>query len=98
MALIVVRKRSPVLGRDRLGRLLKNEYYVTQHKLIVILKGKHYALTTDAWTSIAKVGYVTCTAYFIDRDTWKLHSMVLGLYEKTVALEPLTVWSIQSNK
>jgi hypothetical protein len=38
---------------------------------------------TDAWTSIAKVGYVTCTVHFIDHDTWKLHSLVLGLYEKT---------------
>jgi hypothetical protein len=26
---------------------------------------------------------VTCTIHFIDRDTWKLHHMVLGLYEKT---------------
>ncbi len=48
-----------------------------------ILKGRHFALTTDAWTYIAKVGYVTCTADFIDQDTWKLHSVVLGLYEKT---------------
>ncbi len=72
-----------MLGRDRLGRLLKKVYYVTQHKLIAILKGRHYTLTTNAWTSIAKVGYVTCTAHFIDGDTWKLHSMVLGLCEKT---------------
>jgi hypothetical protein len=40
-------------------------------------------MTTDAWTSITKTGYVTCTIHFIDQDTWKLHSMVLGLYEKT---------------
>ena len=76
-------KRCPVIGRERLGRLLKNEYYQCQHKMTLILKGRHFALTTDAWTSIAKVGYVTCTAHFIDRDTWKLHSVVLGLYEKT---------------
>jgi hypothetical protein len=40
-------------------------------------------MTTDAWTSIAKVSYVTCTVHFIDQETWKLHSFVLGLYEKT---------------
>ncbi len=40
-------------------------------------------MTTDAWTSITKAGYVTCTIHFIDQDTWKLHSMVLRLYEKT---------------
>ena len=76
-------KRSPEIGHDRLGGLLKNEYYQCQLKMTSILKGRHYALTTDAWTSIAKVGYVTCTAHFIDRHTWKLHSVVLGLYEKT---------------
>jgi len=27
-------------------------------------------------------GYVTCTAHFIDKVNWKLHSMVLGLFEK----------------
>jgi hypothetical protein len=40
-------------------------------------------MTMDAWTSIAKVGYVTCTVHFIDQVTWMLHSIVLGLYEKT---------------
>jgi hypothetical protein len=40
-------------------------------------------MTTDAWASNAKVGYVTCTVHFIDQETWKLHSIILGLYEKT---------------
>ncbi len=51
--------------------------------MILALKKRHFALTTDAWTSLAKTGYVTCTTHFIDRETWKLHSLVLGLYEKT---------------
>lgn len=76
-------KRSPSLGSDRLSRLLKTEYHAIQLKLIAILKGKYFCITTDSWTSIAKVGYVTCTVHFIDQDTWKLHSMVLGLHEKT---------------
>lgn len=76
-------KRSPILGADCVQRLLKTEFHHVQSQLIVIFKGQYFALTTDAWTSIAKVGYVTCTAHFIDNVTWKLHSMVLGLYEKT---------------
>ncbi len=46
-------------------------------------KGQDFVLTTDAWNSIAKVGYVTCTLHVIDHETWNLYSMVLGLYEKT---------------
>jgi hypothetical protein len=51
--------------------------------MIVAFKGVKYAITTDAWTSVSKTGYVTCTCHFIDPATWKRHSMVLGLYEKT---------------
>jgi hypothetical protein len=47
-----------------------------------MIKGKFYAVNNDAWTSISKTGFVPCTAHFIDRDTWKIHSIVLGLYEK----------------
>ena len=83
MMCLALNKNSPILGSERLCRLLKTEYHLVQAKLVFALKGKHYALTTDAWTSIAKVGYVTCTVHFIDHDTWKLHSLVLGLYEKT---------------
>jgi hypothetical protein len=83
MMCVALNKKSPILGSDRLYRLLKSEYHLVQAKLVVSLKGRQYALTTDAWTSIAKVGYITCTVHFIDHDTWKLHSLVLGLYEKT---------------
>ncbi len=78
-----LKRRSPTIGSNWLSQWLKMEYHEVQAKLIVILKGQYFALTTDAWTSIAKVGYVTCTLHFIDHETWKLHSMVLGLYEKT---------------
>jgi hypothetical protein len=53
-----------------------------RNKSLASLKGKDFAFTTDGWTSLANVGYVTCTAHFIDKTTWKLHIMVLGLYEK----------------
>jgi len=39
--------------------LLNDEYHVAHQKMILILKGKNFALTTDAWTSITKTGYVT---------------------------------------
>jgi len=29
------------------------------------------------------MGYVTCTAHFINQQTWTLHSIVMGLFEKT---------------
>jgi hypothetical protein len=63
--------------------LLKTEYHAIQYKLIAVFKGRHFSMTMDAWTSIAKVGYVMCTVNFIDQETWKLCSIVLGLYEKT---------------
>ena len=48
----------------------------------MILKGKYFSFTTDGWTSAANVGYVTCTAHFIDPASWKVHSIVMGLFEK----------------
>ncbi len=61
--------------------LAQDRIHAIKAKLIAVFKGKHFAMTADAWTSITKTGYTTCT--IIDQDTWKLHSMVLGLYEKT---------------
>jgi len=55
---------------------------MTKSKLKMILKGRHFSITTDGWTSLANVGYVTCTAHFIDPGTWKLHSIAMGLFEK----------------
>jgi hypothetical protein len=40
------------------------------------------ALTTDAWTSIAKEGYVTCTIHFIKPKTFSLHHFSLGIFKK----------------
>ena len=47
-----------------------------------ILKGKDVALTTDAWTSISKEGYVTATVHFVEPQTWKLHTFSLGIFKK----------------
>ncbi len=78
-----ISKKCPIMGVSKITRLLKIEFHAIKAKLIAVFKGKHFAMTMDAWTSITKTGYVTCTIHFIDQDTRKLHSMVLGLYEKT---------------
>jgi hypothetical protein len=75
-------KKAPILSRDKLRTLLSEEYTMTKSKLKMILKGRHFSITTDGWTSLANVGYVTCTAHFIDPGTWKLYSIVMGLFEK----------------
>jgi hypothetical protein len=75
-------KKAPILSRERLRTLLSEEYSMTKKTLKMILKGRHYSFTTDGWTSAANVGYVTCTAHFIDTASWKVHSIVMGLYEK----------------
>jgi len=63
--------------------LLSKEYTTTQKKIKVILKGKYFSITSDGWTSFANGRYVTCTAHFINQETWTLHSIVMGLFEKT---------------
>jgi len=62
--------------------LLSMKFFETQQNIIKILKGKNVALTTDAWTSIAKEGYVTCTLHFIEPLTWTLHYFSLGIFKK----------------
>jgi hypothetical protein len=39
-------------------------------------------MTTDSWTSTANHGYYTCTAHFVNKDTWTLHSLVLRIFQK----------------
>ena len=75
-------KKAQIFSRDKLRTLLSEEYTITKSKLKMILKGRHFSFTTDGWTSLANVGYVTCTAHFIDQANWKLHSIVMGLFEK----------------
>jgi hypothetical protein len=48
-----------------------------------MLAGHYFAFTMDAWTSTAMHGYVTVTCHFIDRDSWTVYSLVLGLFEKS---------------
>ena len=75
-------RKAPVIGEDKVRSLLSMKYFETQQDISKILKGKNVALTTDAWTSIAKEGFVTCTMHFIEPLTWSLHSFSLGIIKK----------------
>jgi hypothetical protein len=74
--------KSPILSRDKLGTLVQCEYLSVQEKMHKISRQRYYALTADSWTSLANQGYTTCTAHFIDKNTWQLQSLVLGIFEK----------------
>jgi secreted trypsin-like serine protease len=76
-------QKVPIIGKDKLRTLLSEEYTITKNKLKMMFKGRYFSFTTDGWTSLANVGYVTCTAHFIDQASWKLHSVVMGLFEKS---------------
>jgi hypothetical protein len=64
----------------------------------MILKGRHFYFTTDGWTSLVNVGYVTCTAHFIDPANWKLHSIIMGLFEKNCGSTPDDVVNYSENQ
>jgi len=75
-------KKCPILSRERIQTLLSEEYTITQKQIKVILKREYFSITTDGCTSFANVGYATCTAHFINQETWTLHSIVMFLFEK----------------
>ena len=52
-------------------------YDVEREKLRWALKGYRVCLTTNTWTSIQKLCYMSLTGYFID-DDWKLHKRILN--------------------
>ncbi|XP_050248515.1 zinc finger BED domain-containing protein RICESLEEPER 1-like [Quercus robur] len=52
-------------------------YGVEREKLRVALKGRRVCLTTDTWTSIQNLCYMSLTSHFID-DDWKLHKRILN--------------------
>ena len=73
---------APAVGYDKIRSLMTTKYYDSVHFVKKIVQGKHVSLTTDAWTSIAKEGYVTCTLHFIEPKTWTLHHFSLGIFKK----------------
>ena len=52
-------------------------YGVEREKLREALKGYRVCLTTDTWTSIQNLNYMSLTGHFIDED-WNLHKRILN--------------------
>jgi hypothetical protein len=52
-------KKAPVIVEDKIKSLMSMKYFDTIQAITKIRKGKNVTLTTNAWTSIAKEGYVT---------------------------------------
>ena len=66
--------------------MLQSKYVETQMKILKNMENRCFAITTDSWTStIANHGYITCTAHFVNKDTWLSHSLVLGIFLKSGA-------------
>jgi len=75
-------KVCPIISREKLGTLIEYNYIKVQQKMTAILAERYVAITTDSWTSIAHHNYITCTAHFVEKKTWQLHSLVLGIFKK----------------
>ena len=52
-------------------------YSIKREKLMESLKGRRVCLTTDTWTSIQNLNYMSLMCHFVD-DAWKLHKRILN--------------------
>jgi hypothetical protein len=75
-------KNSPMISRDKLYTMVQVKYIQVQEKISLIIKNRYFSLTMDSWTSLANQGYTACTVHFVDKNSWQLHSLVLGIFEK----------------
>lgn len=75
-------KKVPAVSYGKIRSLMTQKYHETLYSIKKILKGKDVSLTTDAWTSVARDGYVTCTLHFVEPKSWTLHNFSLGLFKK----------------
>ena len=64
-------------SRQTVARDVIGIYGVEREKLRGALKGRRVCLTTDTWTSIQNLCYMSLTGHFID-DEWKLHKRILN--------------------
>jgi hypothetical protein len=62
--------------------MVQMKYIQVQEKNSLIIQNRYFSLTMDSWTSLANQGYTACTVHFVDKNSWKLHSLVLGIFEK----------------
>jgi hypothetical protein len=80
--LLTLNKKTPLISHAKIRSLLSAKYYDVMVSIKKILKMNQVSLTTDAWTSITKDGYVTCTIHFIEPNSWTLHCFSLGIFKK----------------
>ena len=66
-----------ISSRQTVARDVIGIYGVEREKLRGALKGRRVCLTTDTWTSIQNLCYISLTGHFID-DDWKLHKRILN--------------------
>uniref|UniRef100_A0A6N2KMT4 BED-type domain-containing protein n=1 Tax=Salix viminalis TaxID=40686 RepID=A0A6N2KMT4_SALVM len=52
-------------------------YVDEKEKLKIALRGQRLCLTTDTWTSIQNINYMSLTTHWIDSE-WKLHKRILN--------------------
>ncbi|XP_050262612.1 zinc finger BED domain-containing protein RICESLEEPER 2-like [Quercus robur] len=64
-------------SRQTIARDVISIYGIEREKLRGALKGRRVCLTTDTWTSIENLCYMSLTSHFID-DDWKLHKRILN--------------------
>ncbi|XP_023896650.1 zinc finger BED domain-containing protein RICESLEEPER 2-like [Quercus suber] len=64
-------------SRQTVARDVIGIYGVEREKLRGALKGRRVCLTTDTWTSIQNLNYMSLTGHFID-DDWNLHNRILN--------------------
>jgi hypothetical protein len=55
-------------------------YVEEKERLKRALKGQRLCLTTDTWTSIQNINYISLTAHWIDNE-WNLHKRILNFYQ-----------------
>ncbi|XP_023911292.2 zinc finger BED domain-containing protein RICESLEEPER 2-like [Quercus suber] len=67
-------------SRQTVARDVIGIYGVESEKLRGALKGCRVCLTTNTWTSIQNLNYMSLTGHFID-DDWRLYKRILNFYQ-----------------
>jgi hypothetical protein len=64
------------VSRSSLTRNIAEKAAIIKIKLVDYIKNQNFAITTDAWTSVANQSYCAYTLHFIDSD-WILRTITL---------------------
>nr|XP_012573964.1 zinc finger BED domain-containing protein RICESLEEPER 2-like [Cicer arietinum] len=80
----VIQPQFDIPSRSTLRRAILSLYDVERERLKIFIS-KHcgrVCLTTDTWTSIQNLSYMSLTAHFIDKK-WNLHKRILNFCQIT---------------